>query len=71
MKNSFGLPLKLNIVKLLTNQKPFSVDESKNFKGQKNGLKFKNGICAACQYSENKSNGEIDLIKKIIKKFIR
>ena len=45
MKNSlFGLPSKVEHCKkcLLTNQKPFSVDESKNFKGQKkNELKFK------------------------------
>lgn len=64
MKTSlFGLPLKVEHCKkcLLTNQKPFSVNETKNSKDKKkDGLKFKNGICAACQYSENKKSGKID-----------
>ena len=54
----FGLPEKVEHCSkcLLTNQKPFSVNETKNSKGsKKSGLQFKNGICAACQYSERKN----------------
>ena len=79
MSNSlFGLPLKVEHCKkcLLTNQKPFSVNETKNFKGsKKSGLQFENGICAACQYSESKNNGEIDwkrresLLKNLLDKY--
>ena len=79
MSNSlFGLPSKVEHCKkcLLTNQKPFSVNETKNFKGsKKSGLQFENGICAACQYSESKNNGEIDwkrresLLKNLLDKY--
>jgi N-acetyl sugar amidotransferase len=78
MTSLFGLPEKVEHCKkcLLTNQKPFSVNETKNFKGsKKNGLKFKNGICAACQYAETKTNGKIDwneresLLKKLLDKY--
>ena len=79
MSNSlFGLPSKVEHCKkcLLTNQKPFSVNETKNFKGsKKSGLQFVNGICAACQYSESKNNGEIDwkrresLLKNLLDKY--
>ena len=35
----------------INNQKPFSVNETKNFKGsKKSGLQFVNGVCATCQY---------------------
>ncbi len=57
-KTLFGLPEKvIHCTKcLLTNQKPFSVNETKNSKGsQKNSLQFnEEGICLACQYSEKK-----------------
>jgi len=59
----FGLPEKVEHCSkcLLTNQKPFSINETKNSKGsKKKGLQFKNGVCAACQYSEKKNNGEIN-----------
>ena len=77
-KSLFGLPSKVEHCKkcLLTNQKPFSVNETKNFKGsKKSGLQFVNGICAACQYSESKNNGEIDwkrresLLKNLLDKY--
>ena len=39
----------------MTNQKPFSINETKNSKNLKKiGLKFNNGICDACTYSINK-----------------
>lgn len=74
----FGLPEKVEHCSkcLLTNQKPFSVNETKNSKGsKKSGLQFKNGICAACQYSERKNNGEINwderenLLKKLLDQY--
>ena len=39
-KSIFGLPQKVEHCKkcLMTNQKPFSVNETKNFKGSKNKL---------------------------------
>lgn len=75
----FGLPQKVIHCKncVLTNQKPFSVNESKSKKGSnKKGLVFKNGICAACQYSKEKDN-DIDwerrekMLKKMLSKFRR
>ena len=56
-KSLFGLPSKVQHCKkcLLTNQKPFSVNETKNYKdSKKSGLNFVNGICTACQYSDKK-----------------
>jgi len=57
-KTLFGLPERvIHCTKcLLTNQKPFSVNETKNSKGSsKNSLQFnEEGICLACQYSEKK-----------------
>ena len=39
----------------MTNQKPHSVNESKSKIGKKKqSLNFKNGVCDACIYSENK-----------------
>ena len=60
MKNKtlFGLPEKvLHCSKcLMTNQKPFSINESKNLMSDsKNNLKFDaNNVCAACLYNEIK-----------------
>lgn len=62
-KTLFGLPEKVEHCSkcLLTNQKPFSVNETKNSKrSKKKGLQFKKNVCAACQYSEKKNNGEIN-----------
>ena len=63
MKNNkrslFGLPQKVIHCKkcLMTNQKPFSMNESKNNDNQKKGMKiFSDGVCAACKYSENKDH---------------
>ena len=59
-KSLFGLPEKVQHCKkcLLTNQKPFSINETKNSKNSsKEGLQFnKDGVCLACQYSESKNN---------------
>jgi N-acetyl sugar amidotransferase len=57
MTTKFGLPTKVLHCKkcLMTNQKPFSINETKNSKNLKKiGLKFNNGICDACTYSTNK-----------------
>ena len=58
-KTKFGLPYKVIHCKncLMTNQKPFSMNETKNFIGsKKNGLQFDdNNICAACNYSKTKA----------------
>ena len=54
----FGLPQKVVHCKscMMTNQKPFSINETKNKKGSgKDGLYIDaDGICAACRYSMNK-----------------
>lgn len=54
----YGLPLSVKVCKkcLMTNQKPFSVNESDNSKNKKKiGLSFdKEGVCDACVYSEEK-----------------
>jgi len=58
-KKDSGLPLTVIHCKkcLMTNQKPHSVNESKSKIGQKKqGLDFKNGVCDACIYAENKEN---------------
>ena len=59
-KSIFGLPEKVQHCTkcLLTNQKPFSINETKNSKNSsKEGLQFnKDGVCLACQYSEAKKN---------------
>ncbi len=77
-KSLFGLPSKVQHCKkcLLTNQKPFSVNETKNSKdSKKSGLNFVNGICTACQYSDKKNNGEINwkeretLLKNLLDKY--
>ena len=76
-KSIFGLPQKVEHCKkcLMTNQKPFSVNETKNFKRfKKTALRFKNGICSACQYSDSKNDGQIDwnqredLLKELLDK---
>ena len=58
MRSLFGLPEKVIHCKycLLTNQKPFSVNESKNNpKIKKLGMPIrKNGLCEACVYSSKK-----------------
>ncbi len=78
-KSLFGLPQKVIHCKkcLMTNQKPFSMNESKNNDNQKIGMKiFSDGICAACKYSENKDH-LIDwkkrekLLQKTLDKFRR
>ena len=50
---------------LMTNQKPFSVNETKNYpKLKKLGMPiYKNGLCAACVYSLKK-NKQIDWEKR-------
>ncbi len=71
-----GLPLKVIHCKkcLMTNQKPHSVNESKSKIGKKKqGLNFKNGICDACIYSENKEKIDWsfreDKLKEMLSKF--
>ena len=58
MHSLFGLPEKVIHCKncLMTNQKPFSVNESKNNPKQKKlGMAiYDNGLCAACNYSLKK-----------------
>lgn len=67
-KSLFGLPKKvIHCSKcLMTNQKPFSVNETKNNKSSKKiGLQFNlRNICAACEYSEQKENGKINWKKR-------
>ena len=56
-KSLFGLPEKVVHCNncMLTNQKPFSVNESKSKKGSgKKGLLIDDGLCAACKYSGDK-----------------
>ena len=57
-KTKFGLPEKVIHCKecLMTNQKPFSINESKSKKNsQKKGLLFNsNNICYACEYNKKK-----------------
>ena len=59
MKSLYGLPSKVVHCKfcLMSNQKPFSINETKNKKGShKNGLYInKKGKCAACIYNEKKN----------------
>ena len=67
MRSIFGLPEKVIHCKncLMTNQKPFSINESKNHpKLKKLGMPiYKNGLCAACVYS-TKKNKQIDWEKR-------
>jgi len=59
-KTKYGLPNKLITCKVcvMTNQKPHSINETKNKKNsKKKGLDFNDdGICAACQYAITKKN---------------
>jgi len=70
----YGLPEKVIHCKscVLNNQKPFSVNESKSKKGKgKKGLLIdKDGICAACKYTQtkNKNIDWIDRENKLIEK---
>ena len=63
MKNStkFGLPSKVIHCTncLMTNQKPFSMNETKNkSNSKKTGLLFdENGLCYACLYNEYNIRG--------------
>lgn len=77
VKSLFGLPEKVLHCKfcLMTNQKPFSINESKNKKNSpKKGLPINNeGLCAACEYNKKKKI-EINWIereKKLIEKLNR
>ena len=58
MKSKFGLDKKVKVCKLclMTNQKPYSLNETKNSKdSEKKGLDFnEKGICSACTYHEMK-----------------
>ena len=67
MKSLFGLPEKVIHCKncLMTNQKPFSVNESKNSASKKKtGMTiYENGLCAACDYSSKKDK-KIDWSKR-------
>ena len=63
MKSLFGLPEKVIHCQncLMTNQKPFSINETKNKAGSnKTGLQIhENGLCTACNYTKSK-NTSID-----------
>ena len=67
MKSLFGLPEKVIHCQncLMTNQKPFSINETKNKVGSgKQGLHIhSNGLCSACHYakSKNKTGGYFPL----------
>ena len=67
----FGLPEKVQVCSkcLMTNQKPFSINEAQNAKGKKKtGLGFdENGVCNACKYSENKKNINWNEREKLLK----
>ena len=67
MTSLFGLPEKVIHCKncLMTNQKPFSVNESKNTPNKKKlGMEIhENGLCSACDYSFKKDK-EIDWDKR-------
>jgi N-acetyl sugar amidotransferase len=58
MNSKFGLDRNIKICKvcLMTNQKPYSLNETKNSKSsKKNGLGFnREGICSACSYHQLK-----------------
>ena len=66
-KSLFGLPEKVVHCSkcLMTNQKPFSINETKNSKdSSKVSMDFdEDNVCAACRYSESK-NIEIDWPKR-------
>ena len=61
LKSKYGLPQDVEHCQscLMTNQKPFSINETKNYQGSlKSGIFFdEDGICAACKYSANKHEG--------------
>jgi len=67
MKSRFGLDRNIQICKkcLMTNQKPYSLNETRNNKNsKKKGLDFnEEGICYACLYHETKEK-KIDWIKR-------
>ena len=62
MKSNFslyGLPKNVKFCKkcVISNQRPNSVIEFKNKNNKKEGISFnKDGLCQACEYSENKEN---------------
>ena len=70
----FGLPEKVQVCSkcLMTNQKPFSINEAQNAKGKKKtGLGFdENGVCNACKYSENKKNINWNEREKLLKNLL-
>ena len=78
MKSLFGLPEKVIHCQncLMTNQKPFSINETKNKVGSgKQGLHIhSNGLCSACHYAKSK-NTSIDwnerekLLSKMLQKY--
>ncbi len=73
----FGLPKKVIHCKkcLMTNQKPFSINETKNKSGsKKSGLLFnEDGYCYACVYNEHKNKIDWDLrenkLREMLSKF--
>ena len=77
MKKNFslyGLPETVEFCKscVISNQRPNSVIEFKNSNNQKDGIKFKNQICEACNYNKikndiNWSQREQELIKLLDK----
>ena len=76
MTNStkFGLPKKVIHCKkcLMTNQKPFSINETKNKSGsKKSGLLFnEDGYCYACVYNEHKNKIDWDLREKKLREML-
>ena len=76
-KTKFGLPKKVIHCKecLLTNQKPFSINESKSKKNsQKKGLLFNsNNVCFACEYNKKKNDidwdSREDKLKSMLSKY--
>ena len=54
----------------MTNQKPFSINETKNKSGsKKSGLLFnEDGYCYACVYNEHKNKIDWDLREKNLEK---
>ncbi|MEM6884968.1 MAG: N-acetyl sugar amidotransferase, partial [Verrucomicrobiota bacterium] len=61
LESKYGLPQEVVHCQscLMTNQKPFSVNETKNYSGsQKSGLLiYDDQRCAACHYNDNKFEG--------------
>ena len=75
LESIFGLPSVVKHCKkcLMTNQKPLSVNESKNKRGsKKSGMPIENdGLCAACHYSTKKDlNIDWDIREKKLLKML-